>query len=139
MGSDRQALIVNLSGDQKKVLGFASWMQVSITAAGIIIGAILFTLVKWGLTAVGTSSAVAVLTGVVIFALVVAPFAYVAFRPIRDKQGNLLYYMNRQLIIDYQFEKREVGTYVKIHKNRHPVNMGLPYAPIKEDEDDAEE
>ena len=41
----KRVLIVNLSGDQKKVLGFASWMQVSITAGGIFVGVILYTLV----------------------------------------------------------------------------------------------
>lgn len=47
MGEGRQVLIVNLSGDQKKVLGYASWTQISITGAGIILGALVFKLIQW--------------------------------------------------------------------------------------------
>lgn len=53
MNGSRQELIVNLSGEQKKVLGFASWMQVSITAGGVIIGILLFTIISNILKAIG--------------------------------------------------------------------------------------
>ncbi len=127
----RQVLIVNLSGDQKKVLGFASWTQVSITAAGIILGSIFFTLVKAILTSMNTGAGAAVMAAGIVFVVIAGPFAYVAFRPIRDKQGNLLYYMNKQLEIDYQFERKEIGTYVNIQRPRRAVNRRLPYAPAK--------
>lgn len=125
----RQVLIVNLSGDQKKVLGFASWTQVSITAAGIILGCIVFTLVKALLNAIGAGAGAAVMSGAICFVVVAGPFAYVAFRPIRDKQGNLLYYMNKQLEIDHQFARKEIGTYVNIQPSRRPINRRLSYAP----------
>lgn len=53
MGQDRQELIVNLSGDQKKVLGFASWTQVSISAAGLILGVLIFNITSWLLKLMG--------------------------------------------------------------------------------------
>ncbi|QDR73676.1 hypothetical protein FOD75_11330 (plasmid) [Limosilactobacillus reuteri] len=132
MGEGRRELIVNLSGDQKKVLGFASWTQVSITAVGIILGSIIFTFIRWILTLLGTKGSVAVVIGAIFFAVIVAPFAIIAFRPIRDKQGNLLYYMNKQLIIDYEFERREIGTYLNLQEPKHPVNQRLPYALTQE-------
>lgn len=65
MGEGRRELIVNLSGDQKKVLGFASWTQVSITAVGIILGSIIFTFIRWILTLLGTKGSVAVVIGAI--------------------------------------------------------------------------
>ena len=66
------------------------------------------------------------MAGFFVFILSAAPFAYVAFRPIRDKQGNLLYYMNKQLEIDYQFHRKELGTYLNIQRPRRAVNRRLP-------------
>ncbi|WP_283586513.1 hypothetical protein [Limosilactobacillus vaginalis] len=140
MNSGRQELVVNLSGAQKNVLGFATWTQVSITAAGIILGSLVFTLVKFLLSAIGLGAGAAVLIALVFFVVVVAPFAYIAFWPIRDKQGDLLYYMNKQIMIDRDFEKNEVGSYLNIQENHHPVNQRLPYAPNRKEElSDAEE
>lgn len=127
MGGGRQVLIVNLSGDQKKVLGFASWTQVSISAAGVILGSIVFTIISSILGAAGTGSGAAIVIGAIFFVAIIAPFAYVAFKPIRDKQGDLLYYYSKQLMINYRFKRQEIGTYVKIQPNRHPVNARLPY------------
>ena len=127
---------MNLSGDQKKVLGFASWTQVSITAAGIILGSILFTIVKALLSSFNTGAGSAIMAGFFVFILSAAPFAYVAFRPIRDKQGNLLYYMNKQLEIDYQFHRKELGTYLNIQRPRRAVNRRLPYARIRREGED---
>ena len=134
MNSGRQELVVNLSGAQKNVLGFATWTQVSITAAGIILGSLVFTLVKFLLSAIGLGAGAAVLIALVFFVVIVAPFAYIAFWPIRDKQGDLLYYMNKQIMIDLDFEKNEVVSYLNIQENHHPVNQRLPYAPNRKEE-----
>lgn len=128
MGSGKQ-LVVNLSGDQKKVLGFASWTQVNISAAGVILGLVFFTIIKALMTMIGVNSFAAVFIAFVFFCLIATPFIFVAFYPIRDKDGNLLYYMNKQLIIDYNYERREIGTYINQHKNNHPVNRRFSYAP----------
>ena len=53
MGEDRQQLIVNLSGDQKKALGFASWTQISISAVGLILGVLGFSVIRWLLKMIG--------------------------------------------------------------------------------------
>lgn len=137
MWNEKQELIVNLKGDQKKVLGFASWTQVGITAVGVLLATIVFTLVKGLLSALGLKAAVAVIVAGILFLVIVAPFAYVAFWPVRDAQGNLLYYKSKELIINYQFTRQEIGTYLNIQPPRHPVNMALPYAPkVKESEDE---
>ena len=72
MNSGRQELVVNLSGAQKNVLGFATWTQVSITAAGIILGSLVFTLVKFLLSAIGLGAGAAVLIALVFFVVIVA-------------------------------------------------------------------
>lgn len=133
MGDGRQELIVNLSGDQKNVLGFASWTQVSISAIGIVLGTIFFNIVKLFLTAIGVRTGGAILFAFICFAIVAGPFVFVAFYPIRDQQGNLLYHLNKQLIINYQFERREVGTYINYQPAHHAVNASLPYAPKYEE------
>ncbi|KJY54754.1 Uncharacterized protein JF73_17690 (plasmid) [Lactobacillus helsingborgensis] len=127
MGVTRQELIVNLSGPQKKVLGFATWLQVSISAAGLIIGSIIYTILNNILTAIGVSSGTAIVFSAMFFVATVVPFAVIAFKPIRDKQGDLLYYEDTQLLINYRFLRREVGTYINIQPNRHFVNERLPY------------
>lgn len=127
MGGTREVLIVNLSGDEKKVLGFASWTQVSITAVGVVVGAIFYTLVHGLLKTLGLGPGVSILISAIFFLIAVAPAAYVAFKPIRDSQQNLLYYQSRQLIIDYNYKRREIGTYINIQPNKRPVNSSLPY------------
>ena len=127
MGGSRQVLIVNLSGEQKKVLGLASWSQVGIATGGIILGTIIFTIVNNILQAIGTGSGSSIVISAMFFIAVAAPFGVVAFKPIRDKQGDLLYYEFTQLMINYRFPRREVGTYVNVQPNRHPVNARLPY------------
>lgn len=127
MGGTREMLIVNLSGDEKKVLGFASWTQVSITAVGVVIGAIFYTLIHGLLKAIGLEPGVSILISAVFFLIAVTPAAYVAFKPIRDSQQNLLYYESRQLIINYNFKRQEIGTYINIQPKRRPINSGLPY------------
>lgn len=127
MGGTREVLIVNLSGDEKKVLGFASWTQVSITAVGVVVGAVLYTLIHGLLKTLGLGPGVSILISAIFFLVAVAPAAYVAFKPIRDSQQNLLYYQSRQLIIDYNYKRREIGTYINIQPNKRPVNSGLPY------------
>lgn len=139
MGNGRQELIVNLSGDQKKALGFATWTQVGVSAAGIVAGTGVFTLIKFILTSLTVGAEVAVLIGLFFFTIVITPFLYIAFWPIRDSQGNLLYYMNKQLRINHDFERKEIGTYLNIQTNHQAVNRKLSYAPqIKEgSEEDA--
>lgn len=127
MGGSRQILVVNLSGQQKKVLGFASWLQVSITAAGLILGSIAFTILNNIMLAVGTGSGASIVISGMVFVAIVAPFVVIAFKPVRDKQGDLLYYQSTQMLINYRFLRREVGTYINIQPNRHPVNARLPY------------
>lgn len=127
MGGTREMLIVNLSGDEKKVLGFASWTQVSITAVGVVIGAIFYTLIHGLLKAIGLGPGVSILISAIFFLIAVTPAAYVAFKPIRDSQQNLLYYESRQLIINYNFKRQEIGTYINIQPKRRPINSGLPY------------
>ena len=127
--STKRVLIVNLSGDQKKVLGFASWMQVSITAGGIFVGVILYTLVYRLLQAMGAGTGVSLIFGAIFFVAVVAPLAYVAFKPVRDKHGNLLYYQYKQLLINYSYERDEIGSYLNIQPKLHSVNADLPYRP----------
>lgn len=127
MGGTREVLIVNLSGDEKKVLGFASWTQVSITAVGVVVGAIFYTLIHGLLKTLGLGPGVSILISAIFFLIAVAPAAYVAFKPIRDSQQNLLYYQSRQLIIDYNYKRREIGTYINIQPNKRPVNSSLPY------------
>ena len=118
----RQVLIVNLSEDQKSVLGFASWVQVEFTAVGIIVGGILYSLVHAWLKSIGVPTVFSVGIGIFLFACCVAPLAYIAFYPIRDDEGHLLYYMNKQLMINYDFERKELGTYINIQENHHIVN-----------------
>lgn len=127
MNGSRQELIINLSGEQKKVLGFASWMQVSITAAGIIVGILLFTIISNILKAIGTGSGSSTVIASLFFAAAAAPAAYIAFKPIRDKQGDLLYYESTQLLINYRYLRREVGTYINFQPHKHQVNERLPY------------
>lgn len=127
MGNGKQ-LVVNLSGGQKEVLGFASWTQVKVSAVGIVLGVVMFTLIKFLLTLIGTSSFIAVTVAFLFFLLNAAPFVFIAFYPIRDKDGNLLYYMDKQLMINYRFERQEVGTYLNLHENNHPVNQRFSYA-----------
>lgn len=124
---DRQPLIVNLSGEQKRVLGFASWGQVSISAAGVILGVILFSIFKALFSFMGAGMGVSVIIGGIAFLVAFVPFAYIAFKPIRDNQGNLLYYESKQLMINRRFEKYEIGTYLNIKTNAHAVNSKLPY------------
>lgn len=123
----RQPLIVNLSGEQKRVLGFASWMQVSITAGGVILGVLLFGIIKAFFTFTGASLGVSIVIAAIGFLIAFVPFAYVAFKPVRDSQGNLLYYQSKQLVINYRFERFEVGTYLNVKTNAHPVNSRLSY------------
>ena len=120
MGNRRQVLTVDLSGEQKNVLGFASWTQVSISAIGIILGVLIFVLAKSMFSLAGTAVSIGI--AAVLFGIVLAPFIYIAFVPIRDKQGNLLYYKYKQLLIDYQYKRTELGTYVNIQSNHYPVN-----------------
>lgn len=127
MGGSRQVLIVNLSGTQKKVLGFASWLQVGITASGIILGSVIYTILNNILLSIGTGVGASIVIAGMAFVAVLVPFGIVAFKPIRDKQGDLLYYESTQLMINYRFLRREVGTYINIQPNRHPVNARLPY------------
>lgn len=127
MGGSRQVLVVNLSGEQKKVLGYASWLQVSITATGIILGSIVFTILNNMMLAFGTGSGTSIIISGMVFVAVVTPFVVIAFKPVRDKQGDLLYYQSTQMLINYRFLRREVGTYLNIQTNRHPVNARLPY------------
>lgn len=127
MGGNKQELIVNLSGAQKKVLGFATWLQVSISAVGIILGCIVFAILNNILTALSMSGGMAIIVAGTAFIAVVVPFAVIAFKPIRDKQGDLLYYESTQLLINYRYSRREVSTYVNIQPHRHPVNADLPY------------
>lgn len=127
MGGSREKLIVNLSGDEKKVLGFASWTQVSITAVGIVIGVIFYTMIHGLLKTLGLGPGLSILISAIFFIIPTVIAAYVAFKPIRDSQQNLLYYLNKQLIIDYNYKRREIGTYINIQPNRRPVNASLPY------------
>lgn len=124
MGEDREELIVNISGDQKKVLGFASWTQVSISAVGLILGVIAFSLIHWIMKMGGAGIGSIVIFGGLIFVIIFAPFVYVAFKPITDDQGNLLYYQYKQIMIDRNFETKEVGTYLNLQPPRHRVNLG---------------
>lgn len=135
MGSGRQVLIVNLSGDQKKVLGFASWTQVSITGAGIIVGALVFKLIQWICKLSGAGLGSSVTMASLFFLAAFTPFIYVAFKPIRDKQGDLLYYENKQILINRRFLSREIGTYLNLQPPHHPVNSALPYVVHREEED----
>ena len=75
----------------------------------------------------GVSSGTAIVFSAMFFVATVVPFAVIAFKPIRDKQGDLLYYEDTQLLINYRFLRREVGTYINIQPNRHFVNERLPY------------
>lgn len=125
----RRVLIVNLSGDQKNVLGFASWTQVTITAVGIGLGIIIYTLMFKLLTLFGISTGVAIIVGAIMMAIVIAPFIYLAFFPVRDKDGHIIYYKNKQLMIDYFYNKQEKGTYLNIQPKIHSVNANLPYRP----------
>lgn len=125
----KRVLIVNLSGDQKKVLGWASWMQVSLTGAGIFVGVIMYTLISKLLQAMGANTGVSVIFGAIFFLIVLVPFVFVAFKPVRDKHGNLLYYYNKQLLINYAYQRDEIGSYLNIQPKRHSVNADLPYRP----------
>lgn len=124
---NRQPLIVNLSGEQKRVLGFASWGQVSISAAGIILGVVLFSIFKALFSFAGAGMGTSTIIGGIAFLAAVLPFVYVAFKPIRDNQGNLLYYESKQLMINYRFRRYEIGTYLNVKTNAHAVNSRLPY------------
>ena len=75
----------------------------------------------------GLGGGTAIVIAGMAFVAVLAPLAIIAFKPIRDKQGDLLYYQSTQLLINYRFLRREVGTYINIQPNRHPVNARLPY------------
>lgn len=119
----QRQLIVNLSGDQKRVLGIASWRQVGLTATGGIIGAILFVLTNKFLGFIGVPVTWSIIVGTIMFGLSVAPLAYIAFWPIRDNDGNLLYYKSTQLRIDYEFERNQIGTYLNIQPRREPVRV----------------
>ena len=125
----KRVLIVNLSGDQKKVLGFASWMQVSITAGGFFVGVIFYTLIYKLLQAMGAGTGVSIIAGAIVFACIQGPLLYIAFKPVRDKNGNLLYYYYKQLLINYAYERDEIGTYLNIQQKIHSVNADLPYRP----------
>lgn len=125
----KRVLIVNLSGEQKKVLGWASWMQVSLTGAGIFIGVIFYTLISKFLQALGVGTGISIIAGAIFFLIAFVPFAFIAFKPIRDKHGNLLYYYNKQLLINYAYQRNEIGTYLNIQPKVHSVNADLPYRP----------
>ena len=105
---NRQPLIVNLSGEQKRVLGFASWGQVSISAAGIILGVVLFSIFKALFSFAGAGMGTSTIIGGIAFLAAVLPFVYVAFKPIRDNQGNLLYYESKQLMFNYRFIRYDI-------------------------------
>lgn len=128
MGEGRRTLIVNLSGDQKSFLGLASWSQIGITGAGVFLGCLVFTLIKWLIKASGAGLGTQVTTAGFFFIICVAPFAYYAFTPVRDKNDNLLYYKSYQLKVDHNFLSKEIGTYVNIQHPTHKVNTALPYA-----------
>lgn len=128
MGESRQILIVDLSGDQKSFLGYASWKQVGITGAGIFLGCIIFSFIKWLCKLSGAGLGTQVATASFFFILIVAPFAYLAFVPVRDNYGDILYYKWKQVMIDRNFLKKEVGTYINLQHPIHPVNSALPYA-----------
>lgn len=135
MGEGRQVLIVNLSGDQKKVLGYASWTQISITGAGIILGALVFKLIQWICKLSGAGLGSSTTIAGLFFLAVVGPFVYVAFKPVRDKQGDLLYYENKQIMINRRFLTLEIGTYLNLQPPHHPVNRALPYADLDREEE----
>ncbi|MCR1903903.1 hypothetical protein [Lactobacillus taiwanensis] len=131
MGEERQELIVNLSGDQKKVLGFASWTQVSISAVGIILGVIGFSVIQWLMKLGGAGLGSIVIFGGLVGIVIAAPFLYVAFKPIVDEQNNLLYYEYKQIMINRNFTTKEIGTYLNLQPPRHHVNSGSPHTVSK--------
>lgn len=130
---DRESLIVDLSGDQKNVLGFASWTQVSITAIGMILGIIAFSLINGFFSLIGTSGGVATLFGFIGLCIFLGPAAYIAFVPVRTKQGDLLFYKYKQILINYNFERNEIGTYINIKKPQHQVNSRFSYVQWKKE------
>lgn len=122
MGEDRQQLIVNLSGDQKKALGFASWTQISISAVGLILGILAFSFIRWLLKLIGAGLGVSVIIAGIFFIAIFLPFIYLAFKQVVDEQNNLLYYQYKQVLINRNFKTKEVGTYLNLQPNQHPVN-----------------
>ena len=126
MNPDRQMLVVNLKGDQKSIFGIATPKQVSISTIGVIIGVILYTVCYKLMKSTGVSLGICLIFGGLLFFLAAAPFMYVAFKPIRDSQGNILYYLYTQLKIDF-YAKYEVGTYINLQEPKHPVNTALSY------------
>lgn len=122
MGEDRQQLIVNLSGDQKKALGFASWTQISISAVGLILGVLGFSVIRWLLKMIGAGLGTSVIIAGLIFIAIFAPFAYLAFKPVVDDQNNLLYYQYKQVLINRNFLTKEIGTYLNLQPNQHNIN-----------------
>lgn len=58
-----------------------------------------------------------------------------AFKPVRDKQGDLLYYENKQIMINRRFLTHEIGTYLNLQPPHHPVNRALPYADLDREEE----
>ncbi|MDE7056136.1 hypothetical protein [uncultured Lactobacillus sp.] len=122
MGEERQELIVNISGDQKRVLGYASWTQVGISAVGIILGILGFSIIHWIMKLGGAGIGSIAIFGGLLFAVIASPFFYIAFKPITDSQHNLLYYEYKQILIDRNYLTKEVGTYLNLQPRRHKVN-----------------
>ncbi|QNQ82952.1 hypothetical protein FP435_00165 (plasmid) [Lactobacillus sp. PV037] len=126
MDNGRQKVIVDLSGEQKEVLGFATWTQVAISGTGLILGVIVFQLVRWFLKVVGAGVVASVTTGAIFFVIVLTPFIILAFIPVKDKNGNVLYYKIKQIQINRNFLKDEVGTYINIQP-RYDVRSDISY------------
>lgn len=134
MQRNRQMLIANLKEDQKSIFGLISMHQLSVCGIGLIIGVILYQISNMILKSSGVSVGVCLIFGTFLFACAVGPFFYIAFKPIKDNQDNVLYYLDRQLIINFYY-KDEVGTYLNLKKPTHLVNKNLPYVKRREIDD----
>lgn len=126
MQRNRQMLIANLKEDQKSIFGLISMHQLSVCGIGLIIGVILYQISNMILKSSGVSVGVCLIFGTFLFVCAAGPFFYIAFKPIKDNQDNILYYLDRQLIINFYY-KDEVGTYLNLKKPTHLVNKNLPY------------
>lgn len=122
MDNTQASVMAYLPKEEKALFGFLTYKQAMLISLGVISGFIAFWLVKF-LLGFFTSFLDKWIYSLIVWIVVIIPFAYIALKPVRSINDNglgvVLYPQYKQMIINYR-AKDEHGTYLNYHYN-HPV------------------
>ena len=118
-------LVSNIPREEKTILGFMTTKQLEIVGVGVGVGFLAFIFTKFILGLIGIGTITCWLVALFIWILLVAPFAFIAFKNVKSEGVNPVvlypYYVQRQI------DKRSVdeyGTYINYHINHFDVTHG---------------